>query len=201
MPLKSPVHLNSNIFAAVAVKTTGPYVGVHDLVHVCVLPLDSKLDPLRPLKPYLLNLQPCRPFDSDCTISKNDYNKAMVEGINREKANIVLEMWFKQFMEGVQKRLVPVGANWFKIGGFIQEWISPYMYDLIFSPDYRDICTAAAYTCDRADVMAESIPFPKLHMSYVCTTLKVERINSQDVLTEAVAIADAYKRMLRMVKV
>src|SRR6185369_10971078 len=120
---KAPIHLNSNIFAAISVATTGPYIGVHDIWQICILPLDSTLEAVRPLQPFYLDLKPIREKDNDCKISNENWAKASVSGVDRDLASTVLEQWFNKLMAGVPKRIVPVSANWHKIGGFIYEWL------------------------------------------------------------------------------
>lgn len=72
---KSMVHLNSSILCCIDTETTGLIAGVHDLVQVCFLALDSNIQPLKeingsPILPFFINLKPIRPENADPALLK-----------------------------------------------------------------------------------------------------------------------------------
>jgi len=96
MPKNSMVHWNGNQLCAVDVETTGLDPFVHELVQICILPLDSNVQPRKDVFPFYIEIRPEFPERRDpeaMTVTKLNINKIMERGFDREKAKDLLIEW------------------------------------------------------------------------------------------------------------
>lgn len=192
-------HLNGNILCAVDVETTGFLAGKHDIIEIAVLPLDSDIKPLTSVLPFHLKLQPKRPENADKEAMRvHGFTMAdlMLNGCDPWKAADLLVEWFATLELAVDKRIVPLAQNWQFDKSFVMEWLGPETYNLLFHYHYRDSMIAALYLNDRADFHAEKIPYPKVSLKYLCSTLKVQNERAHSALYDCVSTAEVYRRLL-----
>ena len=199
---KSMTHLNGNLLCAIDVETTGFNAGYHDLVQVCVLPLDSKMQPLKSVIPFYLLLQPKRPENAEpeaLRVNGLDLATLQVDGIEAYKACELFEEWFEKLELAPFKKIAPLGQNYMFDRSFLIEWLGPKSYSDFFSYHVRDTIAAAYYINDRADFHNEPIPFPKVNLGYLASSLKVEHDRAHDAMSDCVVTAEVYRRMMNVI--
>lgn len=200
-------HLNGNQLCVVDTETTGLIAGYHDLIQVCVMPLDSFFKPLvdEKILPFILKIKPRRPENVDLkamSINKMELCDIMKNGIDPDQAADYFERWFENLnlpkTEYKNKKLAPLAQNWIFDRGFLIDWLGPLGFDHCFHYEARDTMTAALYINDRASYKAEPIPLPKVNLSYLASQLKVQNERAHDAVSDSVTCAEIYRRMLMM---
>jgi DNA polymerase III epsilon subunit-like protein len=193
------IHLNGNIMCAVDVETTGLDVQQHDIVEICVLPLNANLDPIQTKFPFDMLLQPGRPQNIDPRATRTHKHKLvelMTSGIEQFKAADLFDEWFEKLDLPFGKKIVPLAHNWPFDHGFIQAWLGIEHFNHYFSPLYRDTMAAAQYFNDRATFHANEIPFNKVTLSYLASQLYVPHEHSHNALNDCLTTAAVYKKLM-----
>ncbi len=201
MAIRSMIHLNGNIMAAVDVETTGLDPKKHDLIQVCVLPLDSDMQPNKEFTPFYIDLRPERVENIDyqaMEITKVRLNKLILTGLDPFQAVDLFYAWFKKLPLGVNKRISSLAHNWPFDRGFLIEWLGISMFEEIFDGRFRDTMAATLYCNDRAAFNAERYPYPKHGLKYIATTLGVEYddATAHDAMNDCIVTAKVYRSMI-----
>jgi DNA polymerase III epsilon subunit-like protein len=196
---KSMIHLNGNLLCAVDTETTGTVPGKHDLIQVCILPLDSELKPLKDINPFYILLKPKRPENADpdaMRVHKIPMSDLVNQGIDPYEAEILFEEWFNKLGLPHNKKISPLAQNWPFDRGFILDWLGVPAFEQFFDRYYRDTMVAALFCNDLADFKVEQTPYPKVNLKYLASQLKVEHDRAHDALGDCVVTAEVYRRML-----
>lgn len=201
MASKAMTHLNDNILCVVDTETTGDKVGFHDLVEVCVLPLDSELKVYKGVIPFYVELKPrrpenCHPDVADIEIHRSRLCHAQIHGLDPDAAADLFDEWYMKLGLKVNKRISPLAQNWPFDRGFLIDWLGLLSFNRYFDARYRDTMVAALFENDKADFHAESYPYPKVNLKYLASCLKVETIRMHDALQDCLVTAEVYRRML-----
>ena len=194
-------HLNGNLLCAIDTETTGLITGKHDIIQICVLPLDSNLQILRRegLFPFYTYLQPKRPENADPkAMQVNGLKLAdlMVNGIDPYKAADLFDEWMKKLGLAYNKKIAPLGCNYHFDQEFMRDWLGDVAYEQYFDYHVRDVQSAALYLNDKADFSAETVPFPKTNLRYLCSQLGVNQEGAHDALQDCIATAEVWRRMV-----
>lgn len=203
MPKQSMLHLNGNLLCVIDTETTGLKAGFHDVIEVCIIPLDCNIQPLKelngkPLMPFMVELQPKRPNNIDpeaLSVNKKTLVEIMGRGLDPWYAADLFEKWWEDLKLPFGKRITPLGQNYAFDRGFLVDWLGDENYNQFFHYHYRDTCVAAGFMNDRADFHAEVYPFQKINLQYLCSTLKVERQRAHTAVSDCLATAEVYRRM------
>lgn len=206
-------HLNSNILAVVDCETSGCDPEQHDLLEVCILPLDKFMMPvltnhlnltLRPLQPENIDFEAlrCQPnqdmfYAEHVCKSKERIVDVTLKGLDPYIGAEILVDWFEKLNLAPRKRIMPIAQNWCFDRSFLIKWLGPLTFDYIFSPCYRDTLSTSLFMNDFADYRGEVYPFSKNNLQYLCSTLNVERDRRHTALDDCVATAEVYRRMVR----
>lgn len=193
--IPSPTHLNLNVFAAVAIETTGPLVGFHDLIKICIIPLDNCYEPVKGVMPFLAAFQPIN--DDFTSVSKDVFVKAKAVGIHPSMAGEILRLWIQRLPKQKDKVLVPISADWNFENPFVKSLFGSDVYDEVFHEAPRDLLAVCSYINDCCHFNAEEVPFPKSGITSICNRLSVQIDEPKDVLNVCKATAKAYKASLK----
>jgi DNA polymerase III epsilon subunit-like protein len=203
MPTRTPrmglTHLNGHILCAVDVETTGDIPGEHDMIQICILPLDYRLEPWEEFLPFYNEIKPKRPenFDPDAKkMNRVLMAHAEIYGLEWDKSLEIFDEWYAKFNLAPNKRIVPLAQNWPFDREFIIDWMGRESFNQAFDSRYRDLMTAASFENDRADFHCEVIPYPHVNLRELTTQLKIEYKNRHDALADCYATAKTYKKLV-----
>jgi DNA polymerase III epsilon subunit-like protein len=199
-------HLNGNLLCAIDCETTGLDPMVHELVQICILPLNSNLEPIRSVLPFYVEIKPEHPD----RVSKEAMSVNMIDlaticqrGHDRFKAIELLENWMAKIglpytKFGTRKKITPLGHNYQFDKGFIQAWLGHEQYDELFHYHYRDSMIAANFINDRASFLTpgEPVPFSKVNLSWLAKQLNVQTDRAHDSLQDCLTTAGVYRKLL-----
>ena len=196
-------HLNGHMLCAVDIETTGLKVGIHDIVQICVMPLDADCKPSLIHYPFDLKITPTRLEDIDISalkINKLKLANLVLTGMDPYIAADLLGEWFAKLGLPEGKRIMPLAHNWVFDSAFIAEWLGFENFQFIFDGRYRDTMCTALFWDDKADVETEQYPFPKVNLSYIAKCLKIpfEADNCHDAVYDCALTAACYREMLRL---
>lgn len=197
-------HWNGNQLCAIDVETSGLNPLIHEVVQICILPLNNLIEPRRDVLPFYMNLRPENPecLDEDA-LKTNKLTKVelMEKGYDRYKAAGLFEEWIMKLKlpvtdYGTPKKIYPLGHNYAFDRVFIMKWLGEDLYNYYFHYHYRDTMQSALYLNDRAGATYERIPYPKVNLEYLCNIFKIEHTKKHDALGDCIATAEIYKKML-----
>jgi len=200
------IHWNGNQLCVIDCETTGLDPSWHDLIQICILPLDSNIKPRKdgPM-PFYIEMIPQHPERADpkaMEINRLDFAIIGQRGHDQEKAKDLLADWIKKLglpstKYGNLKKILPLGQNYSFDEGFIKAWLGFETYNEYFHYDYRDTKRVAAYLNDRAGMHAEKVPFPKTGLGSIAKRLNVPHEKAHDALADCQATAEIYRRFLQ----
>jgi DNA polymerase III epsilon subunit-like protein len=195
-------HLNSHLLCAVDCETTGKQAGVHDLIQICVLPLDVEIRPITDYRPFYMELKPKRPENIDPEAMRKNRLKicnSELRGIDPWHAYDLFEEWVRGLGEAGYlppgKRLVPLAHNWPFDREFVIDWMGFLSFDHHFDGRYRCSMAAASFVNDSKDFKNEHLPYAKVELKYMTRLLDVPHDNAHDALQDCVATAELYRKM------
>lgn len=192
-------HLNGNLLCAIDCETTGLRAGYHDLIQVCVLPLDSNFEPLKDIPPFYMAIKPQRPETMDLgalSVNMLDFKTLMDSACDVFAASERFEAWFNSLNLAFNKKIAPLGHNYPFDKGFMVEWLGHDAYDTYFHYHVRDTVAVAQFLNDRSVFVGEEYPCPKLNLGHLCTRFGVENKYAHDALHDCLATASIYHRMI-----
>lgn len=193
--------LNGNILCSIDTETTGLDPKKHDIHEICIIPLNSRLEPMDSILPFSMNLRIERVENIDPEVFKLgglDLAKNQSSAFDPYKAADMFEEWFNLLKLPFKKKICPLGQNWPFDARFIQEWLGgPENFNYYFDYHYRDTCVAAQYLNDRAVLHNEPVPFPKVNLQYLCSQLSVENLRPHTAFGDALATAECYRKMIQ----
>lgn len=200
MPLRSMIHTNHSLMAAIRIETTGPIPRFHDIIEICILILDSTFSPMKNMAPFYTQFHPRRPENTDfeeMRMKPIRYYKLLQSALDADRAADLFDEWFKYLNMPYDKKLMVLSHEWVKVHPFLEDWLGFHHMKHYFHPQVRDLQTSAILENDKADFQVEPYPFAKTYFQYMCKTLRVDLFRPYDVLQECAAMGEAYKRLLR----
>lgn len=198
-------HFNNNMCCVIDTETTGLDPNFHEMVQLCIIALDSNFKPLKGISPFYINIKPNFPERADAKaleITKMDMAQIILSGFDRDKAVDMLETWIKKLgiknnKYGTANKIMPLGHNYQFDMGFIKAWMGVDLYNDLFHYHYRDSMVTALYLNDRAGMRAEKIPYPKVNLQYLATTLGIKSERAHDALSDCQTTAEVYRTLVK----
>jgi len=197
-------HWNGHLLCAIDIEASGLDPFYHEILQICILPLDSTIEPLKTVLPFYLNFIPEFPERADPEAVK--HNKLSLadltlRGIDKLKAIDYFEEWIKKLnlpctKYGTPKQLMPLGQNYSFDKAFIMRWLGTDLYNQYFNYHHHDTMVAAHYLNDRAGYHNEKVPFNKTNLVWLCKILNVPTVRAHDALSDCLSVAGVYKKML-----
>lgn len=192
-------HLNGNLLCAIDTETSGFDPDMHGILEICILPLNSNIEPHEHFPLFHMRMKPDEgeELDEDAIrVNKIDLARMLLEGYPRDNVSDYLMNWFSCLGLPGNKKIIPLAANWPFDRMMIERWLGRESFESIFHPWYRDVQPVANYLNDCADVRVEPVPFPKVNLGYLCNILKVENLQAHTALSDCLATAKIYKRLM-----
>lgn len=201
---KSMQHWNGHQLCAIDTETTGLDPYWHEIIQICILPLDSNLDVRKDVVPFYINLIPDYPerVDDDVPWKKHIDLSNQSGYFDRIAAIDMLDDWVAKLglpvtAYGTPKKIIPLGQNYGFDRMFMLKWLGKDFYDHLFHYHFRDTMIYANGLNDSAAMHGEPVPFPKTGLQYLCSTLNIESERAHDALSDCIACTKVYKEMLK----
>jgi len=199
------VHWNGHQMCVIDTETTGLDPKYHEIIQVCILPLDSNIRPRKDVMPFYIEMIPEYPERADpeaMRVNRLDFAIIGQRGHHPDKARDLLDDWIGKLglpytKYGTRKKIIPLGQNYSFDEAFMKSWLGVLTYNDYFHYEQRDTKRAAAYLNDRAGMHAETPPFSKTSLQWLCQRLDVENPRAHDALEDCVATAEVYRKMLQ----
>lgn len=192
------MHWNGSVCCVIAIETTGPIPGFHDLVNFSLLPLDSQFEVSKQIGLIDILMQERRPENTPEKYDRKKLAKIKIHGLDPHESSEYFAEWFDKLELPYNKKILPLAFKWNNIQPFLIDWLGELNYKHIFSEKIRDLSVACHYENDRADSKVEQIEFPKDTLSYICNCLKVERLKPRESIQDASCIAQCYQKLMRL---
>lgn len=195
------VHLNGNMLAAVDVETTGREAGLHEIIQIAVVPLDHHLQPMADVRPFYQNIKPDYPERSQKeaqTIHGIDLQELALTAPDKWQVAEWFDEWWQKLKLPFRKTLVPLAQNWQFEAGFLKAWLGVDSFNQFFHPYARDTMLTAIHYNDKAVVHGLPPVFKLVGLPFLCKYFGVVNTNPHDALSDAVAEAAVYKKLLEM---
>ena len=163
-------HWNGNQMCAIDVETTGRDASYHEIVEICILPLDVNLQPRKDVLPFNIFLYPEYPerIDKSATSCHGKHlAHIMSHGFDRFSAIGMLETWIdklglpftKSKAKSQRCKIIPLAHNYVFDIAFIKRWLGNEQYNDWFFGHFRDTMQIALYLNDHAAQHAEKVTY------------------------------------------
>lgn len=205
MPKNSMIHWNGNQLCAIDVETTGLDPFIHEIIQICILPLDSNCNVRKDTYPFYIEIIPEFPERRDAaamSVHNRSLTTIMQRGHDKEKAKDLLVEWVDKLNLPLTKggnyrcKIMPLWHNGKFDYCFILGWLGVELYGELFHGLDRDTMHTSLFLNDKAAAHAEDVPFKKNKLSWLANVLDVEDDPTHDALQDCVATAEVYKRMI-----
>ena len=197
-------HWNGHQLCAVDIETGGLDPYWHEILQICILPLDANCDVRHDVIPFYIDIKPENPTRVEPEARKKNKIslERMMRGFDSEKAKDLLDDWVNKLelpytQYGNRKRIMPLGQGFSFDKAFLQRWLGVDHYSEIFDSRHRDTEVIAAYLNDLASVHAEKVPFSKINLAWLCKELNVPLDRAHDAMADCVATAEVYRKLIQ----
>lgn len=188
--------LHGNRLAAIDLETTGAIAGYHEIAQIAVVPLSDCLLPDG--RPFVSYVRPEFPGRADGLAT--DVNGLDLEELKSapDQGQVAdrLEAWFRGLGLPQGRRIVPLAHKWTFEFSFLAAWLGNALFEELFHYHARDAMTFALGLNDRAELSGRSRPFERVSLGDLCQRLGVANEHPHDALSDALAEAEVYRRLL-----
>jgi DNA polymerase III epsilon subunit-like protein len=190
--------LNGNVIAAVDLETTGLLDAYHEIVQVCVLPLDGNLDPMD-ISPFVMYVKPEHPERaSEMAMKVNGLDMDMLLNCpDQWQVADCFDEWFATLDLPADKKFIYLTQNAPFDIAFMKQWLGLLGFEKYFHRRGRDTMFMAAGLNDQAAWKNKPIPFHRVGLKDLCKTFGVTLDNHHDALADCIATAKVYRELLR----
>jgi DNA polymerase III alpha subunit (gram-positive type) len=193
-------HLNSNLLCVMDCETNGLDPDEHEMWQLCILPLDSNLEPSRkfPFFNILMKIDTSI-IDYDIRVfstNKQRIAQAQQVGFTQSEGAIQFLDWFDRLKLIPGKKIVPLGHNVKFDIGFVTRWLGQDAYEACFDYHVHDTFATIAYLNMQASFRNEPIPFPKWQLTGLASRLGISTEGAHDALIDCQITAKCYKQLM-----
>lgn len=193
-------HLNNDLLCVVTGFMTGRDYLKDDLIQICVVPVNRDFEISATVPLFEAKMKPRRMgVDAEYTNSSKLNSMKNIVNMGNDPFDVLdaFDRWFETHKKKDNKRLTAIAYDWPLLSSFIRDWVGSETFNEYFNHEYRDIISTSIYCNDRAYWHGEDLPYPKQKLSYMASQLKVDYNASYDIMREARATAQIYKKLLK----
>lgn len=194
-------HLWGNPIAAIDVETTGSQVGYHEIIQIGIVPMDMDLQ-IADVKPFNYTVKPIHPKRADPKAMKTNglnLDELILNAPSKARVLDFLVEWFHELPMGVDRRLTPLAFNWAFERAFLIDWLGEALMDRLFTVLPRDPMLFALSLNDRANMLHQDAPFPRVNLPSMCQQYGIEQRQKHNALSDAQDTARLYNAMMRSI--
>lgn len=164
--------------------------------------VNSELQPNKSILPFWTSMRPREGREKDYDLqhmglSKVDYLALLTKSLDQYSVHDMFEEWYNKLGIDYKKKIMLLGHDLAAQKSFLQEWLGYHHIKHFFSDQTRDIKVAALFENDKADFHNRPYPFPKFHLQYMATSLRIERKRPHNSLQDCLVITECYRRMMK----
>jgi len=202
----SMIHWSGKQMLVLDVETTGLDHSIHEIFQICLLPLDSNLEPRKDIFPFLIEIQPEHPelaTPEAIRLNRKSFETACKRGFDQEKAKDLLAVWLEGLgltytTFGNRKRAYLLGHNVAQFDvPFVRSWLGHSLFNEYFDGRIRDTMVIAAYMNDFGGMRGLNPYFKHLNLKGLNTAFGLDFENAHHALEDCLATARVYREMCR----
>lgn len=203
-------HLNNHVFAAVDIETTGFDPQKDEIVEIAIVVLNNDFSPSNKIFNPIIRPKDLDRIDFDAArkvpllgsyyrekLALKKDKAIFTRGLDPDCVPDLFSEWANNLMLPPNKKLIPIGCNYAFDRGFLLNFLGPLTYYEVFLDLYRDVLTIANFLNDRAAWKHYPVPFSKVNLQYLCSTLKIDRVgDAHTAISDALVTAKIYKALM-----
>lgn len=194
------IHLNGNILCAIDCETTGLDIELHEVIQVCFLPLDWRLNPHPTITPFYLEMKPDCPENIDpkaMAVNKVSREHLMINCLPSQRVADLFLKWWDELRLPPNKGIAPLGKNWAFDSKFLKKWLGDKTFEMCINERLaRDVQMVTHFVNDLADQKLRPVPFPKISLTSVATRLGINTDGAHDAMSDCIMTAQVYRRLM-----
>ena len=196
-------HLNGMQICVIDTETTGLDPYWHEMIELCLLPLDANLEVRKDVMPFCVTMKldfPERIDKAAIKCNNKDLHYVQMHGFDKEKVKDLLRNWIQKLGLGLttggkQCKIRPLGQNFAFDRGFISQWLGISEYEDIFDYHYLDTMITANYLNDRAAFHGAKVPHVFVGLQKLAHHYGIDTDRAHTALGDCVTTARVYKKM------
>lgn len=181
------------MYCSIDCETTGLNHRVHELMQICILPLDENFHPIEG-KRFYIQIKPENPDTAEAEALET--NKLDVkDGMSKEEAKHLFCKWLQDMHDNINfEKIIPLGQNYQFDLEFIIDWLGFDFYYENFNRSYRDTKISACFLQDTI------FPEIKTGLHWLCDYFEIDNSKHHDAYNDALVTARVYRNQLEMGK-
>ena len=181
------------MYCSIDCETTGLNHRVHEIMQICILPLDQNFVPIKG-KEFYFQIKPEHPETADpkaLEVNKLDVTK----GLSKQKARHLFYQWLRDLHKFMSfEKIVPVGQNYQFDLEFIIDWLGFDDYYDNFNRSYRDTKISAGFLQDTI------MPNMETGLHWLCDHFNIENSDHHDAYNDTLVTALVYEHQVNLIK-
>lgn len=189
-----PMHVNSNLIAAIEIRTDG-----RNILEFCAVPVNHSYERHKKLPPFHIKMRPSWAVDLKVAklskeVYKAEYATAILDQVD---GRTQFERWCEDIIKlKANKKIMPLTFHWSNKQPVIAEWLGESFKDLVH-PQVRDLASLQPFVQDRADFWGGEADIKSTEINAAFNFLHVE-LDRNDIPMRALAIIEAYQKLLKL---
>ena len=187
------------MLCAMSIRTSGPNPNKHDIVQICIVALDHRIQMADKIPPFMVDIKPRRPENIDyklCEVTKKQLVNIGINGLDAYDAADRYDEWFEFLKLPKRKRIVPLVYNWSKMKPFLLDWLGFENCDQTLADQVRDLLPIAVAANDKACAKGKPCPYKKPTFSYLAHIANCYRY-AKDCGGDCFTLIQTYNYMLK----
>jgi DNA polymerase III epsilon subunit-like protein len=185
------------MIASMDCETTGLDPSYNEIIQFAGVILKDNLEIDKQIMPFRVYVKPQYPeriHPKAMEVNGLKLDELMSKGIDKKVFVDLFVEWAKKF----PPKIYPLGQNWPFDKEFLRHTIGFDVFNELIDYHYRDTCVAAEYINDREYFQNGKIRFKKTRLGELCKELNVPLPKPHDALSDCLACAEVYRKMVQM---